>query len=26
MIDHPDFVQPLGFQLTDRPLTQAADA
>jgi hypothetical protein len=26
MVDHPEFVQPLGFQLTDRALTQAAAA
>jgi hypothetical protein len=26
MVDHAEFVQPLGFQLTDRNLTHAADA
>jgi hypothetical protein len=26
MVDHPEFVQPLGFHLTDRALNQAADA
>ena len=26
MVDHPEFVQPLGFQLTDRALIQAAAA
>jgi hypothetical protein len=26
MVDHPESPQSLGFQLTDRALTQAADA
>jgi len=26
MVDHPECPQSLGFQLTDRALTQAADA
>jgi hypothetical protein len=26
MVDHPEGAQSLGFQLTDRALTQAADA
>jgi len=26
MVEHPELIQPLGFQLTDRTLTQAAAA